>query len=291
MEGAAQIPAQAPHTSRNSSDTLLTAPASGDTLNSILRHMPDKRFAHRMAEKTADRSNSERRISLVDELYVSLRDRIITWEIYPDEILVETRVGQEFGVSKSPAREALALLCQDNLVEAIPRVGYRVTPISIQDVHEVYDLRQILEGEAASVAAARASKAEVEALLESDVSWGERLRNTDASPREYLRFHDAFHLGIAELSGNRRLHHFIHRLLLDGARLRMADPQMTIGGLPEEQEDSRGICAALVQQDGKAAAQILQEHIRRSKARILEYLVTATSSRLRGLRIGRRGDG
>ncbi len=253
--------------------------------------MVDKRSADRMAEKTADSSNSERRISLVDELYFSLRDSIITWEICPDEILVETRLALEFGVSKTPVREALALLCQDNFVEVIPRIGYRVTAISVQDVHEVYDLRQILEAEAASLAAARASRAEVEALLESDVSWGDELRNTDAPPREYLRFHDAFHLGIAGLSGNGRLHHFIHRLLLDGARLRMADPQMAVGGLPEEQEDSREICAALVRQDGKAAAQILQKHIRRSKTRILEHLVSTTSSRLRGLRIGGRGEG
>jgi DNA-binding GntR family transcriptional regulator len=253
--------------------------------------MSDKCRAHGVAEETADRSTSKRGGSLVDELYVSLRDSIITWEICPDEILVESRVGQQFGVSKSPAREALALLCQDNLVEAIPRVGYRVTPISIQDIHEVYDLRQILEGEAALLAAPRVSKAEVEALLESDVSRGERLRNTDAPPAEYLRFHDAFHLGIAELSGNRRLHYFIHRLLLDSARLRMADPQMTIEGLAEEQEDSQGICAALAQRDGEAAAQILQEHIRRSKARILKYVVTATPSRLRGVRIGAGGHG
>jgi GntR family transcriptional regulator, rspAB operon transcriptional repressor len=234
--------------------------------------------------RTVRSSGRIERRSLADTLYQTIRDQIITWAIHPNEILVETRLADEYEVSKTPVREALALLSQDGLVEVIPRVGYRVTPISMQDVHEVFDLRVLLEGEAAGLAAQRASEAELAAVKSTHDAWARRLLEDDVSPEEYLRFHDAFHLRIAELSGNGRLAAFIARLLREGTRLRMGDPLMSIRGLTEEQQDSERIVRALVRRDAKTARKLLEDHVSGSKERVLTQIVQQGEGR--GVELG-----
>ena len=223
--------------------------------------------------RTVRNIGASERLSLADRIFRSIRNKIITWQISSDQVLVEARLAEEYNVSKTPVREALALLSQEGLVEVIPRVGYRVTPISVQDVYEIFDLRVVLEGEAVAIAVQRASEAELEAVQESDQAWARELNQEDLSPEEYLHFHDAFHLHIAELSGNSRLADFIARLLRDSARLRMRDPLMSAQGLTEEQEDSRRIVHALVIRDSAEAKRLMQEHIVESKERILRQIM------------------
>ena len=143
------------------------------------------------------------RIALTDQLYHAIRERILTWEIAPNDLLVEARLAEEYNVSRTPIRGALALLSQDGLIEVLPRVGYRVSSISVQDLHEIFDLRILLEGEAAFRAATIAVEEELETLLVTHEEWaGTLLANSSSrSPVDYLRFHDAFHLGIAAIGG------------------------------------------------------------------------------------------
>ena len=223
--------------------------------------------------RTVRNIGTSERLSLADQLFRSIRNKIITWQISSDEVLVEARLAEEYKVSKTPVREALALLSQEGLVEVLPRVGYRVTSISVQDVHEIFDLRVVLEGEAVTLAVQRASEAELEAVQEADQMWATQLNQEDLSPEEYLHFHDAFHFHIAEVSGNSRLAGFIARLLRDSARLRMRDPLMSAQGLNEEQEDSRRIVHALVVRDSVQARRLMQEHIVESKERILHQIM------------------
>jgi len=213
------------------------------------------------------------RISLVDQLYKKIRDKIITWEVSPNEILVEMRLAEEYQVSKTPVREALVLLSHDGLVEVLPRVGYRVTSISIQDIHEIFDLRFLLEGEAAAQTAVKAPRNEITALRDSHLSRAVELSKETAPVVEYLYFHDAFHLQIAELSGNVRLAQFVGRLLCDSARLRMIDPLMSWSGLEEEQRETKRFCKAFLKRDAESAQQIMCDHIIQSKSRTLEFLI------------------
>ena len=219
--------------------------------------------------KNLRNNGSGERITLTDQLYHTLRDKIIFWQILPNEILVETRLAEEYHVSKTPVREALALLSQDGFVKVIPRVGYRVCSISVQDVHEVFDLRVLLEGEAAALAAQNASDDELRTLKEVDRAGAEYLKQEDADIKAYVHFHDTFHLQIAELSGNSRLLGFIARLLRDGTRMRLRDPLMSTRGLDKEQKHSAQVVAALIARDAKGARQLMQEHIMESKERIL----------------------
>jgi len=213
------------------------------------------------------------RISLADQLYRKIRDKIITWEVPPNEILVEMRLAEEYQVSKTPAREALILLSYDGLVEVLPRVGYRVTSISIQDIHEIFDLRVLLEPETAAQTAVKAPRHKITALRDSHLSRAEELSEETAPVVDYLHFHDAFHLQIAKLSGNARLARFVDWLLRDSARLRMIDPLMSWSGLDEEQRETKRFCKAFLKRDAESAQQIMRDHIIQSKSRALEFLI------------------
>ncbi len=219
------------------------------------------------AEYVADR------ISLADRVVTEIRERIITWEYAPNDILGEKRIADEFDVSRTPVREALALLSQEGLVEVIPRVGYRVSSLSLQDVHEIFDMRILLEGEAAARAAANAAKEELAALQETHKEWADALERRPFSAIDYLKYHDAFHMGIAELANSQRLARSIDQLLREGTRLRMSDPLMSDFGLETEKEDSSRLIEALMSQDEKKARRLQEKHISESKTRALQWLV------------------
>jgi DNA-binding GntR family transcriptional regulator len=228
--------------------------------------------------RSVRRKASSERVSLTDSLYSEIHERIITWQIAPDEILGEARLAEEYNVSKTPIREALALLSQEGLVEVLPRVGYRVTSVGIGDVHEIYDLRLLLEPEAVGLAAKRATNDEVLALLEANREWLKNLAQEDSlSSVEYLRFHDSFHKGIASLSGNGRLARFIDALLRDSARIRMSDPLMSSRGFDEDTELPEQVAEALLDRNEQRARKLLHEHIANSKERVLSQLIHPTA--------------
>lgn len=233
--------------------------------------------------RNVQRSSASRRVSLTDSIRVEIRDRIVFSEIPPNEILVEVRLAEEYGVSKTPVREALGLLSQEGLVEVMPRVGYRVTPIGVQDVHDVFHLRFLLEPEAAALAARRGTRDEVLDLRQRNLEELARLAGEKSLPlRSYVRFHDAFHLGVAALSGSERLARFIRSLLRDSTRVRIRDPLMSVEGLTEDREVTEQVSEALLARDEKQVRRLMNDHLTSSKARILEELSDPESLAGRG---------
>lgn len=214
--------------------------------------------------------------SLGEELTKALRVDLLTWRYPPEVILTEAKVAQRFQVSKTPAREALRRLVQEGYLEVVPRVGYRVTPVRIADVHEVFHLRALLEGEAAALAAENATEADIAKLRANKEAWIKFLSSHKTEPLVYLKYHDAFHLAIASLSGNSRLAGMIEKLLKESARIRLSDPLMSLLGLEEEQREAEEILAALARRDSEGARRMMRNHIMESKERILEELSTKT---------------
>src|SRR3990172_115792 len=96
-----------------------------------------------------------------ERVYHALRREILTLGLGGGRVRVEGAGARRFAVSKTPVREALALLEQDGLVETLPRRGYLVTGITVRDVHELFEIRAALEGAAAELAATRIAPAEL----------------------------------------------------------------------------------------------------------------------------------
>jgi DNA-binding GntR family transcriptional regulator len=90
--------------------------------------------------------------SLVELATTQLRQEILGGAFAPGERIVEEQVTRRFGISRAPLREALRLLAQEGIVEHLPRRGARVATLSKTDVEELFDLRDVLERHAVTVA-------------------------------------------------------------------------------------------------------------------------------------------
>ena len=99
-------------------------------------------------------------------IYEELKRRIIELEMKPGDPIIEKDLVAEFGVSRTPIREALIKLTQIDLVEFRPRVGTFVTQIDIKTVKSAYEVKKNLEAFAAELAAKRATDEEIEILFQ-----------------------------------------------------------------------------------------------------------------------------
>jgi DNA-binding GntR family transcriptional regulator len=131
-------------------------------------------------------------------IYRQLRADILSCSLRPGSQIQERELIERFAVSKSPIRDALLKLEEQNLIEILPRKGYRVKPVSLTDARELYDMRVILERECAS-----------RAMDQSDA----HLKGLDAYRRgpdsddlsDWIAYNRHFHIAIADLCGNARL--------------------------------------------------------------------------------------
>ncbi|VXB10446.1 GntR family transcriptional regulator [Arthrobacter sp. 9AX] len=98
-----------------------------------------------------------------DKAYAALREDIIEWRLLPGTVLAEVEQSERLGISRTPLREALSRLTAEGLTAAGGR-GVVVTDISLEDIDELFELRETLEGKAAALAAERGDAATFERL-------------------------------------------------------------------------------------------------------------------------------
>ncbi|MFH0786135.1 MAG: GntR family transcriptional regulator [Pseudomonadota bacterium] len=137
------------------------------------------------------------------KVYTHVREQILSGRIAPNQRLIETKIAQEIGTSRTPVREALHNLEIEGLIQSIPRVGYQVKEISEQEVEEICEIRSIIEGLAARWAMEKATAKAIQelkkniALTIAKVSKGEI--------RAFIDLDAQFHEIIARCSGSTRL--------------------------------------------------------------------------------------
>ena len=199
-------------------------------------------------------------------LYQQVRERIVCGEIKPGAILTEAELANEYGVSKTPVREALVLLGHEGFVESMPRIGHVVASFTVQDVLETFHLRSILEAEAAGLAAERITEEGIAALLKNsdeEFALSEGTHEDGFYERAY-ELNMEFHQLIARASGNRRLADLIKRLMEDMRRMLAFDPRFV------EPRQHVEIIEALKQGDRAKAEQAMKRHIEETKSRLLD---------------------
>jgi GntR family transcriptional regulator, rspAB operon transcriptional repressor len=192
----------------------------------------------------------------------SLRADILNRRIPSGHVLLEKEVAARLSVSKTPVREALAVLCQEDLVQLFPRRGYLVRELGLQEVIDTFDLRVILEGAAAERAATQLSNAEfdiLQGLCEHDCcSPAGASRQT-----EHIEHSLDFHLLIARCSRNQLLAADIERLLRTSRRITAIG--FTYG-------EHAGIVEALRSRDPSASRKAMEDHIIAGRRLALQML-------------------
>ncbi|MFC9353945.1 GntR family transcriptional regulator [Arthrobacter sp. NPDC057013] len=119
-----------------------------------------------------------------DRAYAALRDDIIEWRLLPGTVLAEVEQSARLGVSRTPLREALGRLTAEGLTAAGGR-GVVVTDISLDDIDELFELRETLEGKAAALAAQRGDAAVFRRLQEELQDAPALLDSTDPARHDY----------------------------------------------------------------------------------------------------------
>jgi DNA-binding GntR family transcriptional regulator len=169
------------------------------------------------ARRRVNATNGERVTGLADQVYSRLRDDILCCEFMPGDAVSEASLAEQYGVGKAPVRASLARLRQEGLVEAVPRQGFVVRPLTVRDVRELYDARIILESNAARLAAGR-----IDAKALTGLNRAVRVGYTPGDRRTEARFLEAnrkLHVRIAEASGNSRLVEIISALVAECDRI------------------------------------------------------------------------
>lgn len=198
--------------------------------------------------------------SLTDRLVTQIRTAILTGEFAPGSIVVEPRLAEEFSVSKTPVREALRLLSSEGLLTVLPKKGYLVRTMGLNDVQETLDMRMLLEPHAAAAAAGFLDPrlvAELRQLLDTQAE----LSTTD--PLGSMRSAQEFHQRIANASRNTRLAQSLHHCFDETARAHHVLPGLQrYMGAPTELSEHEDIYAAIAAGDARAADTAMRQHLR-----------------------------
>lgn len=169
-------------------------------------------------------------------VYDLLKRKIIAGELTAGTILNEAELANELKIGKTPTREALLLLTHEGFVDALPRVGYVVTRLTLQDILEIFALRILIEVEAIGIASERISEEDIRKLIENNQK--ERLlvqHQGDNSLREQgYQINREFHLIIAQATGNKRLARLVQEMIDDLERALSFDPYIADPSQHEE---------------------------------------------------------
>ena len=164
--------------------------------------------------------DSRKRSGLGQEMYNRLREAIISGELAPDEPMSEVALAERFKVSRTPVRETLARLANDGLVRNTPNRGSRVAGISLTDVGELFQMREVLEGLATRLAAQN-RRAD---LLDLDELMADFLPYINPSPlpsfSEYHRLTARLDDALVARAGNKRLENALRDVWAHSRRLR-----------------------------------------------------------------------
>ena len=214
----------------------------------------------------------------------ALRRDILAIRLAPGETLSEAATATRLGLGKAPVRAALARLAEEGLVQAVPRRGWVVSRVTTRDIHEVFDLRLLLEPEAARLAALNPlARGDAAALARLDAVCAAGYRpDAGETALSFLEANRAFHVAIAELSGNVRMARQIGRLLDESTR-------MLVLGLRrrdrsgEMAHEHRALIAALAAGDAEASAATMRAQVEASRNMVIAGLATPSAQREQGI--------
>jgi DNA-binding GntR family transcriptional regulator len=210
---------------------------------------------------------------LRERVYDELRADMIACRLAPGTEIRENDLAQRFGVSKSPVRDALMRLEREGLVITLPRQGYRVAPISLADVQDMFHLRDALERACMERITRRASDEQLASL--------ERFRAFDppAWSDGFVAYNREFHRTLARLAGNTRMADQLVDLVdqmeravrLSVSSLKKGDPQSLV-------EEHAELIDALQARNLAKAQRLASRHVAEAGKRVMQALARVISA-------------
>jgi DNA-binding GntR family transcriptional regulator len=223
------------------------------------------------APSFAGMQDAARRENIQASVATRLRDRITAGRLHSGAPLSEVTIAGEFGVSRTPVREALKQLQTEGLVEIRPRVGTFVTAPTRLEVVELFELKEILEGAAARLLAQRGDVPELAALRRNVVLSEQAVGRGDVEA--YALLVEEFHALIVSGAGNKKLGHHYQLLMNQLAYPRIVQTSLELPGRLERSDaEHRAVLEMIAAKDGTTAERKMREHVQASRQALTDTL-------------------
>lgn len=208
-------------------------------------------------------------VGLTDWAYEQIKEAILRIQFAPGTQLQIESLVTELGISRTPIREALLRLEKDGLVRVAPRVGFFVKEFTHHDLEELYEVRELLES--------RAVKNATNNLSDQDLDLIDHLLDLSViavqakDVEKFLEVEIKFHNFLTEHSQNSYLISVLESLRDLSYRWRMLSLRSP-ESLARSMEEHLNIARAVRDKDAELASQLMAEHIRNARERIMEIV-------------------
>ncbi len=202
---------------------------------------------------TATRKLSPR--ALYQDVAEQVRQQIFDKTLEPGSWIDEQKISLEYGISRTPLREALKVLAAEGLVTMKVRRGAYVTEMSRDDVAQVYHLLALLESDAAALVAQRASEAQRAQLAQLHERLEKQVRQRDA----FFVTNEQFHITLLDIAGNR----WSTQIVLDLRKVMKLNRHHSLfkqGRLADSLAEHRALMKAIDARDAESARRLMRAH-------------------------------
>lgn len=215
------------------------------------------------------KNNFRERRSLGQDVFEYLKNAIIDQTIEPGERLVESKIADMLGISRTPLREALHKLEREDWIEKIPTGGYMVVTLTKDDIEQTFGIRSVLEAYAASLAAENHKDKDLIPLEKKIKEFQDGLGKDDRNKLQKINteFHDLLYA----LSGSPRLIKMINQLRAQISRFRqiiLKQDQFA----HESNDDHIRMLSLIKARDTVGVEQLVRHHIIKGKNAVLNQL-------------------
>jgi DNA-binding GntR family transcriptional regulator len=199
--------------------------------------------------------------ALYEEVAEQLRQRIFRRELEPGSWIDELKIAEEFGISRTPLREALKVLAAEGLVTMKVRRGAYVTEVSERDLADVYHLLALLESDAVAVVAERASDAQIAELKALHAELEAAAKPGHVDREHFFAVNERFHMRVLAIADNRWRDQMVADLR-KVMKLNRHNSLLKAGRIAESLAEHRAVMAAIEARDPAAAMARMQAHFR-----------------------------
>jgi DNA-binding GntR family transcriptional regulator len=217
-----------------------------------------------MPRSPAPATGGQGRSTAVDRVVHLIREGVKRGRYAPGQRLPEADLTRDLQVSRGPLREALSRLAAEGVLEIEPYRGAMVRRLTRRDVEDLYQVREVLEGQAAALAAGRIGEGDAaERLKRAIVEMADWRGSGDPDAYAYMDSNAAFHSLIISLASNQVLADLMAQLRTNAFRLQLVNV-MRINAREASIQEHEEIAAAILAGDARKAERAMRRHVRHS---------------------------
>ncbi|MGI5910402.1 MAG: GntR family transcriptional regulator [Sphaerochaetaceae bacterium] len=207
-------------------------------------------------------------------VYEKIRDKIINCEYSPGTLLKEDILKEEYAVSRTPVREALARLENEGLIVIKPKKGILVSPITIEEANEIFEIRELFE-----TYALRAYGRQIQFSILKDFYVHTSLCDPATIDRfEFFKLDDEIHQMLLDPVKNTYIHRTYETILAQNNRLRYITGSIDENRIAETKKEHLLFLKSCIDNDWESAEYYLRDHLRKSRTTVFNYLLTNQGS-------------